>query len=674
MSDTQEKLSRELLAAQRALAEALARCESHDAEHLAAANEQESARRKLEQAHQEWMSALDTVGDPIFLHDKEFRILRCNRAYQQCAGIPFHEIIGRPYYEIFPKTGAPLAGCLRVMGKAGSAADVEEIAVADVIYRSRTFSVYGKQGDYLHSAHILEDITGRKRMETLLGGQKQMLEMIATGTPLPETMAALVRLVEGQSPGMLASILLLDEDGVHIRHLAASSLPAGFVASMDGQPIGSCAGSCGTAAYRKEPVYVEDIATDPLWERYRAATLPYGLRACWSSPIFDERQQVLGTFAMYYRQPGLPQPDHLRAIAAATHIATIAINHHRTMAALRESNARIRNIFEQASDGIYIISANNRYLDVNQRGLELLGYTRDELLRMGVADVLAQHEVARLAVEPARMMSGIPHLAEWEHVRKDGSTFPGEVSARRLDGQSYLAIVRDLTERKRAELALQKSEAAFRMLFESSRDAIMTASPETGFLSANPATLALFGCRDEQEFISLSPAAFSPEYQPDGRRSDKKSQEMMRLALDKGSHFFEWTHRRMDGTEFFANVLLTRMEADGKKLLQATVRDITERKQAEKELAKTGRALRTLSAGNESLIRAEDEPQLLQAMCRVAVEIGGYRMAWVGYVEHDAQCSIRPMAQAGFEQGYLEQAHITWMDNERGRGPTGLAA
>lgn len=237
-----------------------------------------------------------------------------------------------------------------------------------------------------------------------------------------------------------------------------------------------------------------------------------------------------------------------------------------------------------------------------------------------------------------------------------------------------LSKERSIRARKLAEEALRKSEKAFRIMFESSRDAVMTINPEDGFLSGNPATVALFGCRDEQEFITLTPAMVSPEFQPDGRRSDEKAREMMHLALDKGSHFFEWTNRRMDGTEFFSNVLLTRMEIDGSQLLQSTVRDITERKRTELELQRVNRTLRTLSEGNRSLIRSTDETQLLHAICRTAVEKGGYRMAWVGYVGQDAERSIRAVAQEGFEEGYLEQAHITWADNERGQGPTGRAA
>jgi len=168
MSDTTEKLRQELQAAQRSVAELQTRLENRETENRLRALEAEesrsallfmledleNARKKIEHAHQEWMAALDVVDDPIFLHDEQFRILRCNKAYQQCAGIPFHEIIGQPYYEIFPKTGAPLPCCLRSMEKAE-----EEVAVGEAIYRSRAFSIHDEQGAHLYSVHILEDIT-----------------------------------------------------------------------------------------------------------------------------------------------------------------------------------------------------------------------------------------------------------------------------------------------------------------------------------------------------------------------------------------------------------------------------------------------------------------------------------------------------------------------------------
>lgn len=159
----------------------------------------------------------------------------------------------------------------------------------------------------------------------LLLGQNRVLKLIAEGKPLRETLDVLLRIVERQSPGMLASILLLDADGIHVRHGAAPSLPKAYLKAIDGQPIGPVAGSCGTAAFRREPVIVEDIAADPLWVNYRNLALEHGLRACWSTPIFDEHHRVLGTFALYFRNPGRPNRRHRMQIAIVTNTAAIAI-------------------------------------------------------------------------------------------------------------------------------------------------------------------------------------------------------------------------------------------------------------------------------------------------------------------------------------------------------------
>jgi transcriptional regulator with GAF, ATPase, and Fis domain len=143
------------------------------------------------------------------------------------------------------------------------------------------------------------ELSERNKAEALLNGQRQVLELVATGSPLSESLTTLVRFIEAHSPCMFGSILLLDKDGVHLRHGAAPSLPAEYTAAIDGVAIGPSVGSCGTAAYCKDAVYVEDIATDPRWADYKAVALPHGLHACWSTPIFDAQRQVLGTFAMY---------------------------------------------------------------------------------------------------------------------------------------------------------------------------------------------------------------------------------------------------------------------------------------------------------------------------------------------------------------------------------------
>jgi PAS domain S-box-containing protein len=198
--------------------------------------------------------------------------------------------------------------------------------------------VLSPSGDLVEFVGTVMDVTERKRAEALRDGESRILEMIARDAPLGETLEKLVRVVEAQFAGLLCSVLLLDDDGQHIRHGAAPSLPEPYTKAIDGLCIGPKAGSCGTAMYRKEPVVVTDILQDPLWEAYRDVAEPCGLRACWSTPILAHSGKALGSFAMYYREPRSPGPAETRALEMATHLAGIAIE--RKLA--REERERLR--------------------------------------------------------------------------------------------------------------------------------------------------------------------------------------------------------------------------------------------------------------------------------------------------------------------------------------------
>src|SRR5690242_14075297 len=165
-----------------------------------------------------------------------------------------------------------------------------------------------------------------QRVVHLAIGQSHILEHIAAGRPLAETLDELLRFLERGEQEMACSILLLDADGKHLRHGAAPSLPKDYCRAIDGAAIGPCAGSCGTAAFLGKRVVVTDIESNPLWADYRALARPYGLRACWSTPILNAEGRVLGTFAMYFRRVAQPEPIHEQLVSIALHVATIAIN------------------------------------------------------------------------------------------------------------------------------------------------------------------------------------------------------------------------------------------------------------------------------------------------------------------------------------------------------------
>jgi C4-dicarboxylate-specific signal transduction histidine kinase len=198
--------------------------------------------------------------------------------------------------------------------------------------------VFNASGELVEYAGILMDVTERRLAEALRDGESRILEMIAREAPQEAILENLVRVVEAQFAGLLCSVLLLDEDGLHARHGAAPSLPDSYAKAIDGLCIGPNAGSCGTAMYRREPVVVTDILVDPLWEPYRSVAEPYGFRACWSTPILAHSGKVLGSFAMYYREPRSPSSAETHALKMATHLAGIAIE--RKLA--REERERLR--------------------------------------------------------------------------------------------------------------------------------------------------------------------------------------------------------------------------------------------------------------------------------------------------------------------------------------------
>jgi len=163
--------------------------------------------------------------------------------------------------------------------------------------------------------------------EEFLAQQEDVRVMIAANDPLSEILTKLVLMIEAQAPNMLGSILLLSYDGNHVRHAVAPSLPQSYVSVIDGSPIGPKHGSCGTAMFRGEPVLVTDILADPLWDDYREHATAIGMRACWSTPIMSSKGKVLGSFAMYYREPRSPDDREQHLTRVATKLAAEAIEH-----------------------------------------------------------------------------------------------------------------------------------------------------------------------------------------------------------------------------------------------------------------------------------------------------------------------------------------------------------
>lgn len=274
------------------------------------------------------------------------------------------------------------------------------------------------------TARLAQEMYEHQRTEALLSGENTLLELIAKDASLAEVLTHFVQIIEAQAPGMRAAVQLVAPDGSHLRHGAAPSLPDSYNQAVDGMRIGPEHGSCGTAAYRTEPVMVTDIASDPLWTAYRDVALAHGLRACRSTPIVSSTGRLLGTFALYSTAPKAPTVSDRHLMAIAVHLARLAIERAYGAQALKQSEEQFRSLIIGSIQGI-LIHREFRPLFVNKAWAAIHGYTMVEILQMDnvMLQVVASHDQERLQAYSEARLHGrrAPSHYEYQAVRKDGT-------------------------------------------------------------------------------------------------------------------------------------------------------------------------------------------------------------------------------------------------------------
>ena len=263
--------------------------------------------------------------------------------------------------------------------------------------------------------------------------------------------------------------------------------------------------------------------------------------------------------------------------------------HKRLNEALKQSEERLKLLFENAPDAYYLNDFKGNFLDGNKAAEEMIGYSRNELIGNSFLslNVLPRNQIpkaAKLLALNAIGRSTGPD--EFILNRKDGTQISVEIRTHPLKIQGkklVLGIARDISERRATEEKLHETQEKYENTFESSMDALMLLD-EKGFFECNKTTLLLFGCKSVNEFTKFHPADLSPPTQPDGTSSMIAAMSHIQRAFQTGTDHFFWIHKRTDGTTFSADVLLTRMPLKGREVLQATVRDITEQKKAEEAI------------------------------------------------------------------------------------------
>jgi PAS domain S-box-containing protein len=330
---------------------------------ITSAQRRESRRLGALPARARLSAIVETADLAIIGKDPDGIITDWNPGAERLYGYTAHEAVGRPITILAPPGRAGEIEELLARLRRGEAIPHHEtlrrrkdgslvavfLAVSPILDRS---------GRFIGSSVIARDISELAAASALVADQKQVLELMVQDAPLPRVLDELARTIESRASRTLcASILLLDEDSIYLHHGAAPSLPATYTTAIDGTAIGPCAGSCGTAAYRKEPVIVEDIAADPLWANWRDLALRHGLRACWSTPILRSDGGVAGTFALYYPQPSAPAPEEQQMVGLLIRTAAIAIERSRAAAERDRLLAREQAAREQAEAALRIRDA-----------------------------------------------------------------------------------------------------------------------------------------------------------------------------------------------------------------------------------------------------------------------------------------------------------------------------
>ena len=283
--------------------------------------------------------AADTADAAVIVNDQQARILYVNAGFTRMLGWQADEVLGQNVIALLlPDLRQPTLKALRATLRAGQSAGSERIAIGKngqrrwVRIDSRP--VVDEHDGQRYTVSVLTDITDAKTHAAL---QQRVLEAMARERPLTEVLELICRQVEHLAPEVSATILEVDEHGV-LHPLAAPSVPPSYSQNIEGLAIGPAVGSCGTAAWRNEAVMVEDIASDPLWEPYRALILPLGYTGCWSTPIRSSQGGVLGTFAFYFRQPRnkLAAAFHQHLVDTCTHLCALALQRERTRQHIRQ--------------------------------------------------------------------------------------------------------------------------------------------------------------------------------------------------------------------------------------------------------------------------------------------------------------------------------------------------
>jgi diguanylate cyclase (GGDEF)-like protein/PAS domain S-box-containing protein len=438
-----------------------------------------------------------------------------------------------------------------------------------------------------------DNFSVRAETDALISFQSSILEAVAFGSDDKEIIDRVCRLGEGLVPGCLATVMLLDNRGMLNVHSAPSTSPE-ITIKLNGLCPGPESGSCGNAVYRQEPVFVEDTLNDPRWNGLKKVAEEFRFGSCWSMPVFSEGRIVVGTFALTGFENRMPTSFQRKLMETAASIVAIVLERGKKNVALQRSEERFKQLFEGATDSKMLISDDGRILDVNRIAHERLGYAKSEMIGRLVSDFVTTENIDKVNQRFDRVMHDGHATYESAQLRRDGSIMPVEISTVIIDmddGKAYYSILRDITERKRVEVALCQSEKRFRDLVETTTDWIWEVDDKWRYVYVSPRVQDLFGY-SAGDLIGKTPFDFMPENEIPLRKEQSKS------LAENGEAIYQIESRRIhkDGHEVIVETSGLPVFDDAGRLIgyRGITRDISHRKKMELALRENEAHLRDI--------------------------------------------------------------------------------
>jgi len=324
------------------------------------------------------------------------------------------------------------------------------------------------------------DIRERKRAELQSAGERSILERIAGNAPLAEALEAAAQTVTAILPGVHPALYVLDETADELQMLAAPGLSEEFKSAIGRIRFAELEHHSTSQRSLDETLCMADIGTAPVWAGHREIAAQHGFSGCWSAPIRDADGRVLGAFALYLPPKAASINTHLDLFDRIIQLAGIAIARKRDERALRNSERRYRGLFEKVLDGVYQVSADGHFIACNPSLVQMLGYDSE-------AELMALPSTAELYVDPEERAMFVEALnregnlrnAELKLRRKDGSEIVVLENARILHDENGAVIghegtLSDITERKRAELAVEAEKERAQVTLNSIADGVIT--------------------------------------------------------------------------------------------------------------------------------------------------------------------------------------------------------